>query len=256
MPSRTVSEPGAPLPPTETAAPPTWSMRDLRLGLALVLAGFAVLVTAATMLALSGDPETEPGLAAGLALVTLGFTVWIGGVVLFLARRRGMSMTDLGFRPLAGIAWLLWPVGTWLGGLLLVAAYALVIFAVEELTARDLSRLVEGNPLPDTEAMTTLVWTLLGAAVILAAPFGEELFFRAFLFRAVQARWGLIAGMVVSGGLFAVVHFEVSVFVPFWGIGMLFAWTYHRSGSLWTPVIAHAIFNSVSFAATIAGVAS
>ncbi|MEX2374024.1 MAG: type II CAAX endopeptidase family protein, partial [Dehalococcoidia bacterium] len=207
------------------------------------------------VLVLNGDPEVETGFAIGLALATLGFSLWIGGVVLILARRRGMSMADLGFRPMEGTAWL-WPVATWFGGVMLVAAYSLVIFVVEELTGRDLSRLVEGNPLPETEATTALVWAVLGVAVILAAPFGEELFFRAFLFRAVQARWGLIAGLVASGGAFAVVHFEVSVFLPFWGIGMLFAWAYHRSGSLWTPVIAHAIFNSVSFAATIAGVNS
>ena len=39
-------------------------------------------------------------------------------------------------------------------------------------------------------------------------------------------------------------------------IGMVFAFAYYRSGSLWTPVIAHAIFNGVSFAVTIAGVNS
>jgi uncharacterized protein len=234
-------------------AAPAWSGRDLRIGLSLVLLGFGALVTLVTVLALSGDPEADPAIAFGLALATLVFSVWIGAVVLILARQRGISMEGLGFRALAGNAWL-WPVGTWFAGLLIVAAYTFAVMGIEQVTGNDFSRMVEGNPLPDTEAMTLLVWVVLGVAVILAAPFGEELFFRAFLFRAVQARWGLIAGMIVSGGLFAIVHFEVSVFIPFWGIGMLFAWAYHRSGSLWTPVLAHAIFNGISFMATISGI--
>jgi membrane protease YdiL (CAAX protease family) len=80
------------------------------------------------------------------------------------------------------------------------------------------------------------------------------LFFRSFIFRAIQARWGLIAGILISGAIFAVVHFEVSVALPFWGIGAWFAWAYHRSGSLWTTIVAHAIFNGISFAVTVSGV--
>ena len=54
-----------------------------------------------------------------------------------------------------------------------------------------------------------------------------------------------------SGGEY---HYLSRAFGP--RIGMLFAWSYHKSGTLWTPVIAHAIFNGVSFAATLAGVTS
>jgi uncharacterized protein len=52
------------------------------------------------------------------------------------------------------------------------------------------------------------------------------------------------------------VHFNVSVVVPFFAIGVLFAWIYRKSGSIWTPIAAHAIFNGLSFAVTVAGVGS
>jgi membrane protease YdiL (CAAX protease family) len=33
---------------------------------------------------------------------------------------------------------------------------------------------------------------------------------------------------------------------------MLLAWVYHRSGSLWTTIAAHAIFNGIGFIALLA----
>lgn len=231
-----------------------WSGRDLGLGLGLLLLGYAVVVVIITIVAVNvGDPEEDSAAALAAAVTTLGFSVWLGAIVLILATRKDLTLEQVGFRPLRGAA-MLWPIATWAGGLLIVLVYGMIVLAVQEATGNDLSRLTEGNPLPDTEAMTDTVWMVLGLSVVVAAPLGEELFFRGLIFRAVQARWGLIAGMVISGLMFALVHFEISVVLPFWGIGMLFAFAYHRTGSLWTPVIAHAIFNGVSFIATISGV--
>lgn len=231
-----------------------WSGRDLGLGLGLLLLGYAVVVVIITIVAVNvGDPEEDSAAALAAAVATLGFSVWLGAIVLILATRKDLTLEQVGFRPLRGSA-MLWPIATWAGGLLIVLVYGMIVLAVQEATGNDLSRLTEGNPLPDTEAMTDTVWMVLGLSVVVAAPLGEELFFRGLIFRAVQARWGLIAGMVISGLMFALVHFEISVVLPFWGIGMLFAFAYHRTGSLWTPVIAHAIFNGVSFIATISGV--
>ena len=233
-----------------------WSGRDLAAGLGLLLLGYAVVITIITVVALNvGDPAEDPNAALAAAVATLGFSLWLAAAVLILATRKNLTLDQLGFAPLRASAWF-WPIGTWLGGLGIVIVYGLLVLAVEQVTGRDLSRLAEGNPLPDTDAMTSTVWAVLGLSVVLAAPLGEELFFRSLLFRAIQARWGLIAGMAISGLLFAFVHFEISVVLPFWGIGMLFAWAYHKSGSLWTPVIAHAIFNGVSFAVTVSGVSS
>lgn len=221
----------------------------------MLLLGYAVVVVIVTIVALNvGDPAVDPNAALAVAVATLGFTIWLGTVVLILATRKNLTMGDLGFRALRGTA-MLWPIGTWAGGLLIVIVYGMIVLAAQELIGQDLSRLAEGNPLPDTEAMTDLVWFVLGLSVVVAAPIGEELFFRGLIFRAIEARWGLIAGMLISGLLFSLVHFEISVVIPFWGIGMLFAYAYYRTGSLWTPVIAHAIFNGVSFIATISGVA-
>ena len=221
----------------------------------MLLLGYAVVVVIVTVVALNvGDPAVDSNAALAVAVATLGFSIWLGTVVLIIATKKNLTLGEVGFRPLRGTA-MLWPIGAWAGGILIVVVYGMIVLAAQELLGQDLSRLAEGNPLPDTEAMTDTVWFVLGLSVVLAAPIGEELLFRGLIFRAVEARWGLIVGMLISGLLFSLVHFEISVVLPFWGIGMLFAYAYYKSGSLWTPVIAHAIFNGVSFIATISGVA-
>lgn len=230
-----------------------WSGRDLAGALGLLLLGYALVVVVISIVAVNiGDPEVDSSAALAAAVATLGFSIWLGTIVLILATRKDLALEELGFRPLRGMA-MLWPLGVWAAGLLIVLVYSVAVALIGELTGNDLSRLAEGNPLPDTEAMTDTVWFVLGLSVVVAAPLGEELFFRGLLFRAMQARWNVALAAVVSGLLFALVHFEVSVVLPFWGIGILFALSYYWSGSLWTPVIAHAIFNGVSFIATLAG---
>ncbi len=240
---------------TPEAPPAPGSLRDLVVGVGLLLLGYAAVVVAVVLLASVADPDIDPNIALGIAVVTLAFEVWLGAIVLIVATNRDVTMPQLGFRlPGPNLGW--WIPATVLGAYGIVIAYGLIIVAIEAITGADLSRLVEGNALPDADSNTDLVWFVLGLSVVVAAPLGEELFFRAFLFRAFAARWGLVAGMLISGALFALVHFEVSVVLPFWAIGVWFAWAYHRSGSLWTTIAAHAIFNGISFAVTVSGVAA
>jgi membrane protease YdiL (CAAX protease family) len=86
------------------------------------------------------------------------------------------------------------------------------------------------------------------------APLAEEIFFRALLFRGLDGVWATWAAIVVSGLAFGVFHLNPSVLVPFSVIGMLFAWAFKASGSLWVTIIAHFIINTVSFIVTVIGV--
>ncbi|MSQ30210.1 MAG: CPBP family intramembrane metalloprotease [Dehalococcoidia bacterium] len=124
----------------------------------------------------------------------------------------------------------------------------------ERLSSADLGVLKQGNGISDLPTSTSLVWFILGFTVMAIAPLSEELFFRGFLFRAVQGRAGLVAGLLVSALAFAAFHLNVGVLLPFFAVGLIFAWAYHASGSLWTPIAAHTIFNSIAFIATLAGV--
>lgn len=85
--------------------------------------------------------------------------------------------------------------------------------------------------------------------VILAvfmAPLFEEIFFRGFLFRGFSSSWGWVAGAFVSAAIFGLAHLQLDVFVPLFALGLALAWVYKRTGSLWTCIAFHALFNTLS----------
>lgn len=228
-----------------------WRRLDVFVGLLLVVGGF--LTVAAALIAQGGDPSVDSSAALGGAIATGVFEVWLGVIVLWLAKRRGISGLDLGFD--AAPQWRHVSTGV-LGAWSIILVWGVGIAILQEILGRDLGWLSEGNALPESSARTSAVWVALGLTIVVAAPLCEELFFRGFLFRAFEAIRGVGAGYVFSGAGFALMHFNVSVVIPFFLIGVLFAWTYRRSGSIWTRIAAHAIFNAVSFAVTVAGAAS
>lgn len=91
-------------------------------------------------------------------------------------------------------------------------------------------------------------------AVAVAAPIGEELFFRGFVFNLLRHRLGPAPAVWLSAGLFALLHISVKNFLPILVIGVLLAWLYMRTGSLWSCVVMHGTFNFLSaLAASVLG---
>lgn len=241
--------------PAVTLPPSRWRLSDLAAGLAMLLLGYVVLlgVLVGVSVALGVTPEEDQGGALLAAGVTLLLEAWIGCVVWLVARRRGIGGADLGLDPPQSWLWVGYAVA---GAYASLIAYGVAVMVAERFTGADLGVLKEGNGIPDSPANTAAVWFVLGVSVMALAPLSEELFFRGFLFRAVQGKAGLIAGLLVSAVAFAAFHLNFGVVLPFFAIGLIFAWAYHATGSLWTPIAAHAIFNGISFIATLAGVSS
>ncbi|HBV94554.1 MAG TPA: hypothetical protein DEG26_07640 [Chloroflexi bacterium] len=86
--------------------------------------------------------------------------------------------------------------------------------------------------------------TLLATAVI--APIAEEIIFRGFTFRWLQGRMPLWGAVMVSAALFSAAHVgwaEPTLFLPVFLDGLLLAYVYAKSGSVWPGVIIHASIN-------------
>jgi membrane protease YdiL (CAAX protease family) len=81
---------------------------------------------------------------------------------------------------------------------------------------------------------------------VLFAPLFEELFFRGFLYKAFRTSWGWLPGALTSGAVFALAHMQLTLFVPLLALGVALAWVYERTGSLWTSITMHALFNGVA----------
>ncbi len=230
-----------------------WRRSDVALGVLLV--GLGYLVAIALIVAVVGLSDTDVDESPVLvgAVATAVFELWLAVVVVLLARRRGITAADLGFEvPQAWRYVAIGLLGAW--GILIV--YTGIVIVIAELVGSDLAWLREGNALDLPDSPTVAVWITLGIGIVVIAPLSEELFFRGFLFRAVEAFSHPWVAVAVSGLAFGLVHLNVSVLLPFWAIGALFAWIYRVTGSIWTPIVTHAIFNGVSFAVTVAGAAS
>ena len=223
--------------------PRTWRARDMLLGVFGVVLAFVVLLFVVAI-ASSGD-ETSPRAAA---VATLVFEFSLGGIVLALAAWRRLSLADLGFvRP---VVW--GPLATaWLGAYMILLAYGAALIVLDALGLPTDFFQGDNTPFGDEVDFDRLSLVILGAAVMVGAPFGEELLFRALLFRGMRGYWRLVPAMALSGFLFAAFHVNPAVIVPFSFVGALFAWSYEESRSLWTAISAHAGFNSVSFIATL-----
>lgn len=86
--------------------------------------------------------------------------------------------------------------------------------------------------------------------VVIAAPIGEEVFFRGFFFSALRRRSPFWLAALVSGGLFGAVHLStsnVTASVQLAVLGVLLAWLLERTGSIVPCIALHAANNGVAF---------
>ena len=101
----------------------------------------------------------------------------------------------------------------------------------------------------DAPAMTVVI-------VILLAPFVEEVLFRGLVFGNLKGK-SRAAGYLVSCLLFALLHVwqfalvnqDITYFllmVQYLVPGVVLAWVYDRSGTLWTAIGLHAVTNALS----------
>jgi len=224
----------APAPPPTTDERAGWGWG---LSLAGLLVGFGpevLLYAAALGMSVSTDVD-KVTLGSAVALV-IGSVVVYGWQTLaawfFSLRVAGRRLALWGFTmPSKAFFWTI-PVA--------LAAVYLVSF-LHDLVVHPKQQDIIGE-FPRTTAGIVLFVFL---AVVLA-PLFEEIFFRGFLFRGFSSSWGWVAGACVSAAVFGVAHLQLDVFVPLFALGLALAWVYKRTGSLWTSIAFHALFNGLS----------
>jgi membrane protease YdiL (CAAX protease family) len=89
--------------------------------------------------------------------------------------------------------------------------------------------------------------------VSIAAPFGEELFFRGYALPALARSWGPTVAVLLTGAMFSVLHLNKIGFLGLWEIGILLALLRLWSGSLWPSILCHAANNALAGGAFLMG---
>jgi uncharacterized protein len=178
-----------------------------------------------------------------LSVVTIGaLPALLGCCLLFAALRRGASIRDqLGLNPAAWKTCLIWCGATL--ALILVfdgAKYILNYDIMPEFVLR-----IMQNPGS---------YTLLFIALVIAAPLGEEVLFRGFLFPGLAASPLRAAGAILApAAVWALIHLQyewIDILYAF-VIGILLGVARLRTNSLYVPIVMHAFNNALSFFSTL-----
>jgi hypothetical protein len=215
----------------------TWGWPEALLG---VVVGFGPQLLLYVAALYGGALETETTIeevTVFSAIVVIVSTVFLYGwqtaaAWLFSLRITRQGLAGWGFtRPSAAFFWTI-PVA-------LVASYA--ISAVH-------GALVDPPPQDIVEQFPR---TIAGGALfvviaVIFAPLFEELFFRGFVFRGLRTSWGWWPAALGSAAVFGAAHLQLTVFVPIFALGVALAWVYERTGSLWTSIAMHAVFNGLA----------
>ena len=216
-----------------------WTVRDVVVGAGIVVLGTFALVVLLAGISLGLEPEADSvGLgffwtAATLQGVLTLFVVWR-----FVVRKYGLSWTALGIQRPSGKYVSLLALIALLGSLGFTALYGAVVSAL------GLDFLL---PEPVPEELADRRFFVITAIVIAGwVPFVEEVFFRGFVFSGLAVRYGILAGGVISAAVFSVAHLSLGSLLPVFVTGLLFAWLYHRTKSVWAPVSAHAGQNLIA----------
>ena len=223
-------------PPVHVTPVVPWSSRQVGLGAGLVALAMALVFSAGRLLDL-GDAVTSVSAVLGAAAIlnvvmvatalALGPRAAGGLRALFGERRQSVART-LGWVALAFFASL--------------AATLAYVAVAERVTEHAVPSPIPASFLDELPVLTVLL-------VVLVGPAAEEIFFRGFCFAGLVGRWGFWGAAGASSALFGLAHVDPALIGPAFVSGLVFAWAFWRTGSLWPVVLAHVARNAVALAA-------
>jgi membrane protease YdiL (CAAX protease family) len=212
-----------------------WTPRDVAWGLGVFVL-WILLFGLAGLMGESVDLPVDAGLMVVFGEAVLLIPVWY-----FTVHKYGVEWQELGlrgFRP--------WAVGLGCGLMILSLLFNLIYAAFLSLfnlqIQPDIAVMFESTRFP--------LALLFGGAVV--APFVEEVFFRGFVFSGLRQRLGWKQAALASAGLFALAHFIPTSLLPILILGLIFAFLYQFSGSIWPAVLMHMLTNTIALSAAYA----
>ena len=197
--------------------------------------------------------QNSPGYIMGLILSVFAQNALFVGVVGAIVRLYGSSLAKIGLRRPTlrqvglglglGLA-LFFLANNVLGTLQQNLIRAISPHTLDALRAASDKLSAEGVFLKLPHPSVKLLFAIGGAV---AAPIGEEVFFRGLIYNMLKARTGVVPAIVLSGLCFALVHVAPLAIAPIWIMGMILAYIYERTGSLTITILMHVVNNSLAF---------
>lgn len=195
---------------------------------AFLLLYFVPLLGQAMLLFLGFSPAAVTGVECGVMMLMFGIML----LLLFAAIRN------------EGLAWrlrgnVLRTVYTYLGFSLLWVPLALILYPMlVHVPPQPVLLYVVGSAPPEGRFLVLIVVCVLG-------PIGEELFFRGYIYRFVDVRWGPTLALWITSPWFGIMH-GVEYALPLTLMGFLFGYLRQRTGGLAAPILAHMLHNTLT----------
>jgi uncharacterized protein len=199
---------------------------------AIVVAGSPLLPVIITY----GISDALAGIAL-LALLLVQDGLLVLAAVLFASIKRRPPRWHFGIR-----ATRLWPTLGWtLLGFAVMTGFEFGYIELFDVDATNVDDLGEDN---------LIAGFAVAIAVIVVAPVAEEIFFRAFFYRALRTRLRVWSAALIDGIVFGALHFQgidTAIILPVIAIvGVGQCLVYERTGSLFAVIAIHAAFNTVA----------
>ncbi len=240
--SRQASSAGADLRliPHIADRPRMWSAGQTALGIGiatLLFVGGSGLIVSPEGTWSNKSTVTGAGVLASMLLFSVGS--------LLTASLRGPERLEIGINTL-GFNSLSWANFVAFG---LIAAVGMgVIFGAYAAVAEQV------GSIPSARDELPIIWTaerhrvLFFASVTVLRPFAEEVLFRGFVMQGLTERLQVPAAAAVASALYALTHVGggPGLVIPAFGAGLLLAWVFWRSGSLWPAILGNVVFTAVT----------
>jgi membrane protease YdiL (CAAX protease family) len=207
-----------------------------------LLAGMGLFYGVGILVAMQFDEIDFTVLAIALAsnIFTLGGVTYVLGIL-----RKRISWRGMGLFP---------PVWRW-EYLFLAAVLAIGMMPIRGIIGALVEYMIHGgleslemrNDLFTSAGMTWggFVVMLLGVGVL--APVAEELYFRGLIYGGLRKMMGVGWSVFISSAIFGVGHADsIAVVVSSLIMGLVMAYAYEKTRTLWVPVLIHVITNSTA----------
>ncbi|GAA5496974.1 hypothetical protein Rhal01_03162 [Rubritalea halochordaticola] len=191
------------------------------------------------------DPEKKRTITDSMLILSFSTQIFFAGITCFVVSLRHNIAESFGLyrsTPLiiagsAVIALILMLAST----ILLDSVFHLNDWLTERLGEKQLQEVV--NQMMSAEGQRLII-LIIGACIV--APVCEEIIFRGYLYSVTKRYTGPIFAAICTGVLFGAIHGEVWSFIPLAVLGIILAGVYEITGSLWSSILTHALFNGMS----------
>ncbi|OBY79476.1 CAAX protease [Paenibacillus sp. KS1] len=183
--------------------------------------------------------------AGTLTGLTIAITLMLGIYIIAL-RPQKLTWAEVGVKPFAAKDW--WRILLWILALIILSLATVYLTSF-------LGTTVENSKTESLKQHVTLFTLLLGVVSAgIISPVYEEIFYRGFIYRWLRTRVGMGGAILISALIFTAAHYPTTNAMPvnFVG-GVLFAWAYERTGSVWPGILVHGITNTIGVLLTVVG---